>query len=507
MALTFPSRAGAALCIAGRLLFTLWLTQTAVIAQTSFPISASTPEYREDQILIKPKQNVSMAALRSAHATLKSEVVQTFEGIGRMQVLRVPKGETVQSLIAKYQQSGLVEFAEPDYIVHAALTPNDPKYTDGTLWGLNNTGQSGGTNDADIDAPEGWDVLTSASNIVVAVLDTGVRASHEDLTNNMWVNPLDGSHGWNAIATNNNPDDDGGHGTLVSGVLGGYGNNGKGVAGVAWRVQIMAGKCLDSGGTGSDSTLIACIDFARTNGARIINASLDSAGYSEALSNAIVSTRDAGIIFIASAGNKSVNIDATPRYPSCYDIDNIISVAATTRADILGGFSNYGATNVDLAAPGADMYSTFFGSDSSYLGGSFLFGTSLVAPYVAGACALVWAKYPTENYQQIIRRVLNGTDPLPALAGKCTTGGRLNLRKALGPAISLSVLPTPSNQPFQLRLIGVPNRTGIIEATTNLPSGWSPVFTNTISTNGNFDFMDNQSTNLPQRFYRGVAAP
>src|ERR1035437_239242 len=121
MASTFSSRAGAACCIAGRLLFTLWFTQTAVIAQTSFPISTSTPEYREDQILIKPKQNVNMAALRSAHSMLKSEVVQTFEGIGRMQVLRVPKGETVQSLIAKYQQSGLVEFAEPDYIVRAAL--------------------------------------------------------------------------------------------------------------------------------------------------------------------------------------------------------------------------------------------------------------------------------------------------------------------------------------------------------------------------------------------------
>src|SRR5438094_3131401 len=178
-----PAKRRAGLSIAGRLLFCLCLAHAISTAQTagSFSSQALAPAYRADRILIQPKVGTNFAAIADFHEALKSEVLQTFEGIGRLQVLRVPEGETVQSLIARYQQSGLVEFAEPDYTGRVFATPDDPKYLDGTLWGLNNTGQNGGTADADIDAPEAWDVLTSASNIVVAVLDTGVRYTHEDL--------------------------------------------------------------------------------------------------------------------------------------------------------------------------------------------------------------------------------------------------------------------------------------------------------------------------------------
>jgi subtilisin family serine protease len=484
----------------------------------SFAVSAQLPQptpaapYRADRILVQPKRAASARAVADFHTVQKSEVLKTFAGIGRLQVIRVPKGETVQSLIATYQRSGLVDFAEPDYAVHAsATTPNDPKYLDGTLWGLNNTGQSGGTGDADIDAPEAWDILTSASNIVVAVLDTGVRYTHEDLASNMWVNLIDGSHGWNALTNTDTPNDDNGHGTLVSGILGGVGDNGKGVAGVAWRVQIMACKCLDKDGNGNDSDIIECIDYARTNGARIINASLDSNNFSQALSNAIYAARDAGIIFVASAGNNSANVDLSPRYPACYDIDSIVSVAYTTRTDALGSLSNFGATNVDLAAPGAAMYSCFFSADNSYLGGSFLQGTSFAAPYVAGTFALMLAKYPAETHQQIITRVLSATDPLPALAGKCVTGGRLNLRNALSPPIHLAALFTGNQQPFQFRVTDGPNRTFTIQVSTNLSdtntASWVSLLTNTTSCAGTFDFTDNQSTNSPQRFYRAVSSP
>ena len=505
---TFAARRQVGLVGGARVLFCLWLSQVTGAAQTSnFSSSqAATAVYRPDRILIQPRADIGLVTVGAFHAAQKSEVLRTFAGIGELQVLSVPEGETVPGLIAKYQRSGLVEFAEPDYEVHAALTPNDPKYLDGTLWGLNNTGQNGGTADADIDAPEGWDVLTSASNIVVAVLDTGVRHTHEDLASNMWVNPNDGGHGFNALNGTNDPNDDNGHGTLVSGVLGAVGNNGRGVVGVAWQVQIMACKCLDSAGNGSDSDLIAGIDYARTNGARIINTSLDSSGYSQALSNAVLSARNAGIIFVASCGNNSLNVDASPRYPACYNIDNIVSVAYTTRDDVLGSLSNFGATNVDLAAPGEQMYSTFFASDSSYLGGNFLQGTSLAAPYVTGALALMLAKYPAENYRQVINRLMNTTDPLPSLSGKCVTGGRLNLRNALNPFIRLAVIPTAGATPFQLRLASEPNRTYIIEATTDLLS-WSPAFTNATSTNGTFDFTDDQSTSPVQRFYRAVASP
>src|SRR6266850_1734179 len=298
--------------------------------------------YREDRILLTPKAGISLTAIAHFHSSQQGKVLQTFEGIGKLQVVELPKGASVPGFIAAYQQSGLVEFAEPDYVRYLAVTtPNDPKYLDGTLWGLNNTGQSGGTPDADIDAPEGWDVLTSASNIVVAVLDTGVLYTHEDLASNMWVNPNDGGHGWNALSGTNNPGDDEGHGTLVSGVLGAVGNNGKGVVGVAWRVQIMACKCFNNQRMGFDSDIITCIDYARTNGAKIMNASLGHTNYSQSLSNAIASARDAGVIFVAACGNNAANIDVPPYYyPASYNLDNIVSVAYTTRNDTLGGFSS-----------------------------------------------------------------------------------------------------------------------------------------------------------------------
>ena len=484
-------------------IFGLWLLNMSPV------FGAATLEYRTDQILIQPKTGISRAALTTFHAAQGAKVAQAFPAVGGSQVIILPAGETVQMLIAKYQQSGLVEFAEPDYLVHAdATTPNDPKYLDGTLWGLNNYGQNGGTIHADIAAPEAWDVLTSASNIVVAVLDSGIRATHEDLAANMWVNPYDGGHGFNAFTGTNDPSDDGGsHGTMVAGVLGAMGNNGKGVTGVAWRVQMMAVKCLNNG-TGSDSTVIACIDYARTNGAKIINASFDSPAPSLALSNAIVAARDAGIIWVASAGNGNpgVNIDVSPTYPACYAIDNIVSVAYTTRTDALGSLSNYGATNVDLAAPGDQIYTTYDSSDSGYNTFTYNFtaGTSYAAPYVSGALALMLTKYPTENYQQIIQRLLNATDPLPSLAGKCVTGGRLNLKQALNPPIWLASVASANAGAFQLHLSTGANRECVIQMSTNLTS-WTSIYTNLTSANGTFDF-----TNLigsPRQFFRAVATP
>jgi subtilisin family serine protease len=468
----------------------VWLT-------TSASAQPAQPAYREDRILIMPKAGINLAALDNFHLARKGEVLRTFDGIGHLQVLHVPQGETVSSLISKYQKSGLVEFAEPDYVGHVYDTkPNETSFANGTLWGLTN-----------ISAAAAWDVLTSASNIVVAVVDTGVRYTHEDLASNMWVNPVDGSHGWNAINGNNNPNDNGGftisHGTLVAGVIGAVGNNGKGVVGVAWRLQIMACQWLNNyPGSGTVSDCITCLDYARTNGARIVNASWGFPTNSLALSNAIVSLRTAGIILVAACGNSTTNIDTNPTYPSGLQLDNIVSVAATTSNDTLSAYSNYGATNVLLAAPGDNIYSTVSATDSYYGYGT---GTSMAAPYVSGACALLMAQYPADSYQQIIRRLLSATDPLPSLAGKCRTGGRLNLRKALR-TILVATIPATNVGPFQLRVSGGLNRTCSVEATTNL-ADWSPIFTNTTSTNGTFDFADDQSTNLPQRFFRATAAP
>ena len=473
-------------------------------------VTVPAPQYRPDQILIQPRSNVSRAELAAFHAAHGTRVLRSFHAAGGSQLIAVPAGATVPGLVAEYRHSGLVSFAEPDYLVYADATlPNDPKFLDGTLWGLNNYGQNGGTAGADIDALEGWDVLTSASNIVVAVLDSGIRATHEDLASNMWVNPYDGGHGYNAFTGTNDPADDGGHGTLVAGVLGAVGNNGKGVTGVAWRVQMMACKCLAANGTGTVSSVTACVDYAITNGARIINASFYSPDSSLTLSNAIVAARDAGIIWVASAGNGNpgTDDDIYSTYPACYQMDNIVSVAYSTRTDGLGNLSNYGATNVDLAAPGDQVYSTINWSDSSYYPPSNLSvsiaGTSFAAPYVSGALALMLAKYPTENYHQIISRLLAATDTLPALAGKCVTGGRLNLAKALNPPIWLSSVSPATAGTLQLHLATGANRRCVIQVSPNLVD-WTSVYTNTTSTNGTFDFTNTMAA--PSQFYRAVSS-
>src|SRR5438552_4367863 len=192
----------------------------------------------------------------------------------------------------------------------------------------------------------------------------------------------------------------------------------------------MEWKFLDSTGDGFISDAIKCMDYARSKGAKVVNASWGSPSFtSTALHDAIDSLRQAGIIFVAAAGNSAGNNDVSPLYPASYELDNIISVAATTRTDELAFFSNYGASTVDLGAPGAAIFSCWNGSDSDY---RFNDGTSMAAPHVAGACALLMAHFPNDNYQQIINRVLSNVDPLPSLAGKCVSGGRLNLQKALG---------------------------------------------------------------------------
>jgi PKD repeat protein len=382
-------------------------------------------DFVPDKILVKPKTGAELSAL---NLTLGVHVLNVFPAIGNLQVVKVPSSTTASTLIAAYEQSGLVQYAEPDFYVHVLATPDDPGYPQ--LWGFHNTGQFGGVAGADIDAPDAWDLQHDASNIIVAVVDTGVRYTHEDLAADMWVNPVDGSHGTNVIAGNTDPNDDYGHGTHVAGIIGAVGNNGIGVVGVAWRVQLMACKFLDTNGVGTVDGAIACLDYARTHGANIVNASWGATDFtSQALHDAIASLRDAGIMFVAAAGNSDENDDVTPVYPASYsDLDNIISVAATDTNDNLAGFSAYGATNVDLGAPGVMIGSCWNGSDSDY---EYDDGTSMAAAMVSGAIAVMEAHFPNENYQQIKQQILANVDSLPSLQGKCVSGGRLNLYKAL----------------------------------------------------------------------------
>ncbi len=456
-------------------------TRLDVSAQSAAP-------YRPDRILLQPREGMEQQ-LDSLLKARDGRALHSFPGIGGLQVIEVPKSAKVSQLIRECQSKGLVRFAEPDYLVHTFEVPNDPKYLDGTQWGLNK-----------ISAPEAWNTISSASNIVVAVVDTGVRYTHQDLASNMWVNSTDGGHGLNALSGSNDPNDDNGHGTMVAGVLGAVGNNGLGIVGVAWQVRIMACKSFDNFQVGSVSTCIAGLDYARTNGAKIINASWGFGTNSLAMLSAVYSLREAGIILVAACGNSSTNIDISPVYPASYPLDNVVSVGYTTRYDNPAVASNYGLTNVALFAPGEQIYSTFGASDSFYYTGS---GSSFAAPYVAGTVALLLAERPNENGQQGIARLLNGTDPLTSLAGKCRTGGRLNLAQALAPPLRLKPLALTNDGLMQLRVSAGPGDDFVLERSSDL-AAWSSVLTNTIGLDGTYDYIDNESGFFNARYYRAL---
>lgn len=398
------------------------------------------------RVLVKPKRSpVAMRAAQPQAATEQAGLVfhERFPDLGGWEIWELKPGVAMDNAVASLEASGLYEVVEKDQIWTISSTPNDPKYLDGTLWGLHNTGQNGGTADADIDAPEGWAIRNSAPNVVVAVIDTGIRYTHEDLAANMWVNPgeipnngidddgnghIDDVHGINAITNTGNPMDDNGHGTHCAGTIGGVGHNGTGLVGVAWNVKLMALKFLSAGGSGTTSDAIKCINYARQNGAQIMSNSWGGGGYSQALFDAIEAARMAGIVFVAAAGNDSADNDTRGSFPANYLLENVVSVAATTRTGTLASFSNYGLGLVDLGAPGQDIYSTVSSSNSAYATYS---GTSMATPHASGVLALLRAQFPQDSARGLINRMLSGLETKASLAGKTLTGGALNLHQSL----------------------------------------------------------------------------
>ena len=320
-----------------------------------------------------------------------------------------------------------VDYAEPDWLVYPNAVPNDAAFAEGKMWGFHNPGSIPGTvADADIDAPEAWDVRNDASNVTVAVTDMGIRYTHEDLAPNMWTN-ANGEYGYDAYDVDTDPMDTDGHGTHCAGTIGAYGNNGVGTAGVAWKVKLMALRFLGPNG-GATSDAITVINYARISGADIISASWGGDNYSHGLAAAIDACHAADIPFVAAAGNDSRNTDAIPHYPSSYESPNIVSVASTESTGRLSHFSNFGFTTIDLAAPGGDIWSCGVASDSDY---RYLSGTSMAAPQVAGALALAKAHFPGESSEDLITRLHSSVDELSQLGGIVATGGRLNVCRLL----------------------------------------------------------------------------
>ena len=434
---------------------------------------------------------------------------KAFPHLGVVRV-KIPEDRSVQKTIQTLRESGVVDYAEPNYLRYAQRTrgaspfinvtrapitrllpfptpeqpsptptpapspaapvsPNDDDFS--TQWGLNNTGQkingTSGAADADIDAPEAWGIkingalTTDGSATIVAVIDSGVDYRHADLQGNMWQD-ANGSYGIDAInntATPHDPMDDEGHGTHCAGTIGARGNNALGVSGVNWKARIMALKFLDSDGAGTDADAVECITYAlqhKGTNRMVISASWGGYGYSTALHDAIAKARNAGVLFVTAAGNNGINCDYFYKfYPACFaDLDNIISVGASDQKDARAYFSNYGLQSVDLFAPGVNILSTFPGN--SY---GFASGTSMACPFVSGAAALIWSKNPSATYQTIKGFIIGAVDKKTAFAGSCVSGGRLNLYHAVskltnnagGADDSPDEQPTPTRPRYYLR--------------------------------------------------------
>lgn len=412
-----------------------------------------------ERILVKFKKAPGM----SLQAEIKSSIetnygLQEVEYFDFIDVYLYKSYWDKEDSIKYLNENPNISYAEPDYIRHAfPKTPNDTYFFD--LWGLHNTGQTGGTNDADIDAPEAWDLTTGSASFIVGVIDTGVDYNHTDLKDNMWTNPgetpndgvdndrngyIDDYYGMKALSTgtSGDPMDDDGHGTHCSGTIAAKGNNAFGVAGVCWTTKIMALKFLDSTGSGFTSDAIKCIEYAIAKGAQILSNSWGGSGMSQSMKNAIDAAKQAGILFVAAAGNDSSNNDDIPTYPASYDSDNIISVAATDHNDNLASFSNYGQVTIDVAAPGVSIKSTVPNNNFAYNS-----GTSMATPHVSGLAALIKSSNPSPTWQEIKDRILIGVDQKNSLLGKTLLGGRINAYSSLVlPAglYNLTVLSSPN---------------------------------------------------------------
>ncbi|OWK43728.1 S8 family serine peptidase [Fimbriiglobus ruber] len=410
------------------------------------PTTTTTPIYDPTRVLVTFANTGTDAANEAelAASPLASGVAPL--GFGEYSVNLV-SGTTVTAAAPVFATMPGVVAAGPDYEVSVSAVPNDPSYS--LQWALNNP-TSG------ISAPAAWNVTTGTGKTIVAVIDTGVDYTDPDLAPNMWRNPnagTDGSglgydlYGADFADNTGDPMDDDGHGTNVAGILGAAGNNGIGVAGVDWNVQIMALKFMGSDGTGYTSNAVRAMDFAVSHGAKIINESWGGATGDPTLAAAIARAQAAGVIVVTAAGNGGTNNDTTGFYPADYiaQSNNVVTVAATDSNNNLASFSNYGANTVMLAAPGVNILSTLPGNTYGYMT-----GTSMATPFVSGALALLWDDHPTWSYEQVIAKLKASVDPLPSLAGKTITGGRLDVAKLLDapvsppPVVAPPVVPPPA---------------------------------------------------------------
>ena len=417
------------------------------------PVTAGA-DFVPGEVLVQFAAGASPAAKAAARARVNGARVEVVRASreGDLELLRIPPGLAVAAAVRGLHSDSAVSFAEPNWIYTHGLTSNDPYYTNNSLWGMYGAGTTPANQYGSAAAAAWANGKVGSHTVHVGIIDEGVM-DHEDFGTNIWRNPgetpgnfidddnngyVDDVRGWD-FAGNNNTTYDGttdDHGTHVAGTIGAMGGNGIGVAGVTWNVTMIPLKFLGRNG-GTTANAIKAIDYLIDLKSRYnlnvvaSNNSWGGGGFSQALLDAINRSGAADILFIAAAGNGGRdgvgdNNDVTPSYPASYNSSTIISVAAINSTGAKSGFSNYGATTVDLGAPGSAIYSTLPGKQNVSTYGSYS-GTSMATPHVTGAAALYASLNAGATAQQIKTAILSSTIATPSLAGRTVTGGRLNV--------------------------------------------------------------------------------
>lgn len=407
-------------------------------------VFALQPEAKPGEFVIQLKQG-QISAL-SAHALETQLGGQIIKKIPNSSIVLIKRNKLEKNdfIIESLKNSPIVEIVEPNYIYRINNTPNDPKLSE--LWGLKNVGQedsskSVGVAGVDIGAEKAWDIETGSDRVVVAVIDTGVDYTHPDLKANIWKNQaelngkagvdddnngyVDDIYGYSFVGKKGDPMDDHGHGSHVSGTIGASGNDGQGIVGVNWKVQIMGLKFLSADGSGSLADALEAIKYATTMGVNVMSNSWGGGGASEIMKKAIEEANHKNIVFVAAAGNHSGNNDEEPSYPASYDLPNVISVAAADNKGNLAYFSCFGRKTVHVAAPGVNIVS------STPKGYENMSGTSMATPHVSGVVALLLAHEANLSPLEVRDRLIKTSQPLSGLNKKVAANGMVNAYYAL----------------------------------------------------------------------------
>jgi subtilisin family serine protease len=406
------------------------------------------------QLLVKYRDGTTAASQQAVRKGLGAQQLDTVRRgnarVGELALVQLPAGRDIAAAVRSLSANPIVEYAEPNWTYTHQDASNDTYYTNGSLWGMYGNATSP-ANQYGSQAGEAWNGgHTACNNVYVGIIDEGFMFNHEDLAANSWTNTFDAAdgvdndgngyvddiHGWD-FAGNDNTTFDGttdDHGTHVSGTIAGQGGNGKGVAGMCWSgIKLISAKFLGRNG-GTTANAIKAVDYITDlktrHGLNIVatNNSWGGGGFSQGLQDAIGRANTANILFVAAAGNSASDNDATPSYPSNYPNANVIAVASITSTGALSSFSQWGATTVDIGAPGSGIYSSVpVKSGKNVVSGYASYsGTSMATPHVTGAAALYASSHPGASAANIKAAILGAAVSTPSLAGKVVTGGRLD---------------------------------------------------------------------------------